>query len=68
MTQQSQPSARIVLSEDDSLGTIRVDLDVFMDFQMRLDRDLDLLVSNWAHAAAPNASRSGLKRKISPKL
>ncbi len=68
MTQQSQPSARIVLSEDDSLGKIRVDLDVFLDFDLRLDRDLEILVSNWAHAAAPNASRSGIKRKVSPKF
>jgi hypothetical protein len=63
MTQQSQPSARIVLHEDAGLGQIRVDLDAFLEFQSRLEREIEALVVRWVHAAAPCASRGPHARR-----
>ena len=63
MTQQSQPSAQIVLHEDPGLGQIRADLDAYIEFRLGLAQDLEALVARWIHAAAPKANRAASVRK-----
>ena len=57
MTNQSQPSAQLVLCEDPGLGQIRVEVEAYIEFRLRLTRELETLVARWAHVAAPSASR-----------
>lgn len=63
MTQQSQPSAQIVLYEDPGLGQIRADLHAYVEFRLSLARDLDALVKRWIHAAAPRSHYSAPTRR-----
>lgn len=64
MTQQSQPSAQIVLHEDPGLGQIRAELDAYIEFRLSLTQELETLVARWIHAAAPSASRSASCRGL----
>ena len=58
MTNQSHPSAQLVLCEDPGLGQIRVDVEAYIEFRLQITRGLDTLVARWAHVAAPSAGRT----------
>ena len=52
MTNGSQRSTRLVLSDQKTLGRITVEMEAFFEFSFGLAEDIDDLVQRWAPKAA----------------
>jgi hypothetical protein len=57
MEKKSQSARRLLLVDDPGLGRIHADIESFFDFSFWLAEELEDLVAQWAHKAAPHANR-----------
>lgn len=58
MAGKSPSSLNLVLTDDDGLGNIVVDMEAFFDFSFWLAEELEDLVALWAHTATAKSLRS----------
>lgn len=61
MPGKSKASLRLILANDEGLGSVGVELESFVTFNRWLNRELEALESKWAHVAVPHRGR-GLGR------
>ena len=54
----TSPQVQLVLTRDSSVGRIRVDMESFFAFSFDLTEQLQNLVEDWQHFAAPSAQDS----------
>jgi hypothetical protein len=57
MHRRPQCSKRLVLADGPGLGQIRADLEAFFRFSFWMAEQLEDLVAQWSHKAAPSAAR-----------
>jgi hypothetical protein len=57
MEKKSHSTTQVLLVDDPGLGRIQVEIEAFFDFSFWLAEELEDLVANWAHKAAPRSSR-----------
>lgn len=57
MPQGKSGGTKLVLVDNPSLGSIRVDMEAFFDLSFWLAEELEDLVAKWQPVAAPNANR-----------
>jgi len=62
VTHFASPELQVLLSDEDAAGRIRVDLDVFVQFNATIDKSLSRLVKKWRRLAPPCATRGPGKR------
>lgn len=58
MAGKSPSSLNLVLTDDDGLGSISVDMEAFFEFSFWLAEELEDLVALWAHASTPRSLRA----------
>ena len=56
MTDSTPAKAQLVLANEGSLGKSHVDMEAFFELSFWLAEELEDLVANWQHKAAPRAT------------
>ncbi len=59
MARKSPETLQLVLTADEGLGSIAVDMDAFFEFSFELAEELEDLVAQWAHVAPPKRETYG---------